>query len=87
MNKINIGIISFRGIREPPKNFCASTFILLENWGEATGNRGDRGKTGTAGGKVENHNRGDRGETGTTEAEVENKSWITRKSAGVCLTK
>ena len=45
---INIGIISFRGIRETSEKFCASTFILLENWGEATGNRGDRGKTGTA---------------------------------------
>ena len=47
---INIGIISFRGIRETSEKFFALIFILLENWGEATGknNRGNRGKTGAA---------------------------------------
>ena len=32
---INIGIISFRGIRETSEKFCSLIFILSENWGEA----------------------------------------------------
>ena len=48
MIKVNIRIVSFRGIRETSEKFLLAYFILSENWGEATGNRGYRGKTGTA---------------------------------------
>ncbi len=68
---INIGIISFRGIRETSEKFCSLIFILLENWGEA----------------MRKNNRGDRGHSGTAGGEVENKSWIARKSAGVSPAK
>jgi len=45
-------MISFRGIRETSEKFFALIFILLENWGEAMGNRGDRGETDAEEGEV-----------------------------------